>query len=318
MTHFSPAPAFSPPACGGLERGRNRQRRFQRGNREAVHAFSPPACGGSGREADEGGLSLSASRLAWAVLLLANLLLSPAHAQDAAAAFERYRMGDYEGAIATGEAARTGDGLAVAARAAFAEAQLRDMPCQPCLKRVEDLARRSIMLDMNHPDAYVYLAAAMGYEARIIGYVQASLDKYPEITKQAIDHALSVAPNDSWSLATLGGWHFELVRNAGSLLGRTLFGARIVEGEDAFRRSFAADPGNLVVRLQYVLATSAYDLNHYRQQIAGQLAAIAMIQPRTAYEMALKQRAAELQQLLNTGNRAEYLALIRHYQGYPA
>lgn len=243
--------------------------------------------------------------------------ISAAHAQDAATAFERYRMGDYEGAIATGEAAKSGEGIAVAARAAFAEANLREIPCLPCLKRVEELARRSIMLDMNHPESYVYLAAALGYEARIIGYVRASLDKYPEITKQAIDHALVVAPNDTWSLATLGGWHFEIVRNAGGLIARTLFGARIEAGEDAFRRAIAADPGNVVVRLQYVLATSAYDLNHYRTQIADQLAAIAMIEPRTAYEQVMKQRAAQLLNLLNANRRPEYVALINRYEGYP-
>src|SRR5436309_7477725 len=100
-----------------------------------------------------------------AALLVACVSASGVRAQDAAAAFERYRMGDYAGAIATGEAANTGEGLAVATRAAFADANLRDMPCLSCLKRVEDLARRSIALDMNHPDAYVYLAAAMGYES---------------------------------------------------------------------------------------------------------------------------------------------------------
>jgi hypothetical protein len=246
------------------------------------------------------------------------LVSAPAHAQNAAAAFERYRMGDYEGAIATGEAAKTGEGLAVAARAAFAEAQLRDMPCLACLKRVQELAQRSIMLDMSHPEAYVYIAAAMGYESRIVGYVRAALDKYPERTRQAIDHALSVAPNDAWSLAALGGWHFELVRNAGSLLARTLFGASIDAGENAFRRAMAADPGNLIVRLQYVLAISTFDLNHYHQQAAEQLAAIATIEPRTAYEMVMKQRAAQLLQLLSAGNRAQYLARIRHYEGYPA
>ena len=252
------------------------------------------------------------------VTLIACAANFPAHAQDAAAAFERYRMGDYDGAIAVGEASKTGDGLAVATRAAFAEANLRDPPCLDCLKRVEDLARRSIMLEMNHPEAYIYLAAALGYESRIIGYVRASVDRYPELTKQAIDHALAVAPNDSWSLAALGGWHFEIVRDAGSLLARTLFGARVQAGEDAFRRSIAADPGNLVVRLQYVLAISAYDLNHYRTQIAEQLAAIAMIEPRTAYEQVMKQRAAQLLNLLNANRRPEYVALINRYQGYPA
>ncbi len=257
------------------------------------------------------------SALALAVLF-ACFSLSSGHAQDAAAAFERYRMGDYEGAITTGEAAKTGAGLAVAARAAFAEANLRDMPCLSCLKRVEDLARRSIMLDVSRPEAFVYLAAALGYESRIIGYVRASLEHYPEMAKQAVDHALADDPNDAWSLAAFGGWHIEIVHDAGSFLARNLFGARVDLGEDAFRRAFAADPGNLVIRLQYTLSMSSFDLNRYRSEIANQLSAIAMLEPRTAYEVVMKQRAARLLDLLKSDRQADYRALVRQYQGYPA
>lgn len=242
----------------------------------------------------------------------------PVQAQDAATAFTHYQMGDYQGAIRIGEAANNGPGLAVAARAAFAEANLRDMPCLSCLRQVEALARRSIMLDMSHPEAFVYLAAALGYESRIIGYVRATVEHYPEMAKQAIDHALADDPNDAWSLAALGGWHLEIVRNGGSFLARTLYGARPDLGEDAFRRGFATDPGNLVIRLQYVLSAAGYDLNHYRDEIAGQLAAIATTKPRTAYEVAMKQRAARLQDVLKSGRNADFLALIKKYQGYPA
>ena len=257
-------------------------------------------------------------RIIAAVMFAAAFLGLPAQAQDAATAFEHYRMGDYQGAVRIGEAANNGPGLAVAARAAFAEANLRDTPCLSCLQQVEALARRSIMLDMSHPDAFVYLAAALGYESRIIGYVRATVEHYPEMAKQAIDHALADDPNDAWSLAALGGWNMEIVRNGGSFIARTLYGARADQGEDAFRRAFAADPGNLVIRLQYVLSAAAFDLNHYRNEIAGQLAAIAMTQPRTVYESAMKQRAVRLQDLLKQGNNAEFLALIKKYQGYPA
>ncbi|MDE2476128.1 MAG: hypothetical protein KGO48_13830 [Alphaproteobacteria bacterium] len=242
---------------------------------------------------------------------------SQAQAQDAATALQHYQMGDYQGAIRIGEAANNGPSFAVATRAAFAVANLRDTPCLSCLRQVEALARHSIMLDMTHPDAFVYLAAALGYESRIIGYVRATLENYPEMAKQAIDHALADDPNDAFSLAALGGWHFEIVRNGGSFVARTVYGARIDAGEDAFRRATVADPGNLVIRLQYVFATAAYDLKRYRNQVTEQLVAIAMTEPRTAYETAMKQRAARLQDLLKSGRNADFLALIKKYQGYP-
>jgi hypothetical protein len=252
-----------------------------------------------------------------AAMLLLWLAGLSARAEDANPIFDLYRMGNYEGAIAAGQAANTGEGLAIAARAAFAEANLSDSPCMPCLKRVEGLARRSIMLDANRPDAFVYLAAAIGYEARIIGYLNATVARYPEQAKQVLERALAAAPNDAWSLAAMGAWHIEIVRNGGSFLARTVYGARADAGEEFFRRAFTADPNNLVIRLQYVLAMSAYDLNRNREKMAEQLMAAATLQPRTAYETVMKARAARLLELLKANRRAEYLALINRYQGYP-
>ena len=102
-------------------------------------------------------------RFAFACLLAA-ALTGPSLAAGIAP-FDLYKAGRYEDAIKAGEAANTGQGLAVAARAAFAEANLSEMPCLSCLQRVETYARRSIALDSAHPDAFGYLAAALGYQA---------------------------------------------------------------------------------------------------------------------------------------------------------
>src|ERR1700687_3552529 len=79
-----------------------------------------------------------------------------------------YRAGNYEAAVAAGEAEGSGESLAVAARAVLADANLRDVPCMPCQQRAERLARRSIALDTKHPEAFVYLAGTLGYEARLV------------------------------------------------------------------------------------------------------------------------------------------------------
>ena len=232
--------------------------------------------------------------------------------------FELYRAGKYEAAIAAGEAANSGNGLAIAARAAFAQANLSETPCLACLQRVEALARRSVALDAMHPDAFVYLAAAVGNEARIVGSLRAQLAHYPEIAKEAIDRALALAPNDAWSLAAAGTWHIEVVRNAGSVLARTIYGARAGAGVDYFTRAFAADPKNLVIRFQYALSLSGYDFDAYAEGATAALAAIATIEPRTAYESAIKQRAARLLDLVKANSHADYLALVSRYQGYPS
>src|SRR5258705_2585637 len=159
-----------------------------------------------------------------------------------------YRAGIYEAAVAAGEAEGSGASLAVAARAVLADANLSDVPCMTCLQRAEALARRSIALDTQHPEPYVYLAMALGYEARIVGSLRARFARYPEQAKEAIDRALAVAPNDSWSLAAAGTWNIEVVRNGGSFLARSLYGASVAAGEDYLRRAVAAEPENLVIR----------------------------------------------------------------------
>jgi tetratricopeptide (TPR) repeat protein len=251
-------------------------------------------------------------------VLIAGLSAAPAFCSEGStAAFELYRAGNYEAAIAAGEAANDAEALAVAARAAFAEANLGEKPCLACLQRVEGLARRSLTLDTMHPEGFVYLAAALGYEARIVGNIRAQLARYPDIAKDALDKALSVAPDDAWSLASTGAWHIEVVRGGGSFLARSLYGARIETGEDYFRRAFAADPANPVIRFQYALTVSGYDFSAYRDRAKAQLAAAAMLEPRTAYERAIQKRALRLLDLINANKRAEYLALVDNYQGYP-
>src|SRR5882672_441591 len=184
---------------------------------------------------------------------------SASAAERGNAPMDLYRAGNYEAAVAAGEAEGSGDSLAVAARAVLADANLRDVPCMTCLKRAEALARRSIALDTQHPEPYVYLAMALGYEARIVGSLRARFARIPEQAKEAIDRALAVAPNDSWSLAAAGTWHVEVVRNGGKFLARVLYGARVEVGEEFLKRAVAADPENLVIRFQHALLLSGVD-----------------------------------------------------------
>src|SRR4029077_3924672 len=197
----------------------------------------------------------------------------------------------------------------------LADANLRDAPCMTCLQRAEALARHSIALDAQHPEPYVYLATALGYEARIVGSLRARFAGYPEQAKEAIDRALAIAPNDSWSLAAAGMWHIEVVRNGGRLLARALFGARFEASEDYLRRAVAAEPENLVIRFQRALLMSG-NLEVNRETVTADLAVATMTEPRTAYERALKTRAARLLDLIHANRRDEYMALVNRYQGY--
>ena len=225
--------------------------------------------------------------------------------------------GGYEAAIEAGEAQGDAAGYALAARAALAEATLRDRPCLECLHHARDLARHAIMEDADYAEGHIEFAAALGYEARLIGSFRARFGRFAEQAKDAIDTALRLTPDDPWALSAAGGWNIEVVRTGGSLLGRLLYGATFEKGVDLYRRALAADPGNQVISLQYALALTSYDFEGKRLEIMAVLDATAREDPRDAYSGVMKARAAELLDLLMRDKRDDYRALARRYLGFP-
>ncbi len=253
------------------------------------------------------------------VFFLAALRLAPAAAAELSPVkpLGLYIRGDYAAAIEAGEKANDGEGLAVAARAVLAQADLRDSPCLECLQRAESYATRAMEADPKRTEAYVYYAIALGYEARIVGMLRARLANYPTKAKRALDTALMTSPGDAWTLAALGGWNVEVVRMGGRLLGRVVYGASFDDGVDYFRKGIAADPENMVLHFQYALSLAGYDAEENRAEIEMALMNAAGEMPRTAYEKVLKMRAGILLDLLRTGRRDEFRALVSRYQGFP-
>jgi tetratricopeptide (TPR) repeat protein len=229
---------------------------------------------------------------------------------------ELYARGGFLAAAEAG--ARIGDGstYALAARATIADATLRDLPCLECLRRAQELARLGITQDSNFVDNHIMLAAAIGYEARLIGAIRARLANYPSASKEAIDTALKLAPHDPLALSVAGGWNIEVVRTAGSLLGNLLYGASFEKGVAYYRQAIAGDPGNLVIQLNYALSVSSYDFEGKRLEIMAVLEAAARSDPFDAYSQAMRGRAAILHDLLLREDYEEYQALARRYLGF--
>jgi hypothetical protein len=292
--------------------------------------FHPPSMGRSIREADRVGKSLPAKarphptrcarrpphagEVKAVLLLLFTLLATPALA---ATPYDLYAAGHYTDAIKAGIAANTGTGYLIATRAALADATTRPAPCLDCLRRAEGFARKAIALDPKLADAHVYLAAAMGYEARIVGPVWARAHNYPGQAKDELDAALAIDAKDSWALGALGGWNVEIVRTGGDTLASWLYSATVDQGLAAFAAAFRIAPDNLAVRYQYALSLSGYDPDRFAQQIKDAFARIAKLKPATVYEALSKSRAAELAALLAKGDRTSFDAKVHQYQGYP-
>jgi len=249
-----------------------------------------------------------------AALLALVLAASPA---ENSALFGLYAQGQYEEAMSQGEATGTAAGFAIAARAALADAMMRPQPCLECLKRAEAYARRAVAADRGAADGHVWLAAALGYEARIVGLVRARLDNDPAQAKANLDEALKAQPDNAYALAALGGWNVEIVRAGGKFLANKLYGASIEQGMTLFDRAVRAQPRNVAVRYQIALSLAGLNPVTHRSRIDSELEAAIHAAPETAYEKFVQGRAAELLMLLKRNDRDAFETKLRSFQGYP-
>ena len=231
--------------------------------------------------------------------------------------YRLYAGGRYDEAMRAGAASRTAYGYAIAARAALADAVLRDQPCLDCLKRSEAYARQAVAADPAFADGQVWLAAALGYEARITGMVRARLSDSPGQSKAALDTALKSEPDNPYAVAALGGWNIEIVRGGGAYLARILYGASEVNGTALFDRAAHDAPDNVAVHYQIALSLAGFDADKYRSRIESEWVAATRDAPATTYEKAMQARAGELLALLRRGDTDKFDAMVHKYQGYP-
>lgn len=249
--------------------------------------------------------------------LAALFLLLPVSAWAATSdeIFAVYARGDYEQATRLGEASHTATGLATAARAVLADAMLRDTPCLPCLERAEALSRQAVAADPRHAFGQIWLAVAMGYQARITGAVKARIKNAPAQSKAALDTAVADDPRNAYAVSALGGWHIEVVRGGGGAMARLFYGARETTALSLFDRSVGLAPDNVAVRYQIGLSLAGFDPDKYHARIATELKAAVAAVPATAYEKRIQARAQELLGLLN--QREAFDLRVRKYQGFP-
>ena len=249
------------------------------------------------------------------ILSLLLVLTVPALADDAAL-FALYARGDYTQAVRAGEAAHNAYGYALAARAAMADAVLRDTPCMDCLQKAESLARQAVAADPKLADGQIWLAVSLGYQARLQGMARAQMRRLPGQAKAALEAAIADDGANPYAISALGGWHLEVVKAGGPFMARSLYDASLPRALALFDRAVALAPGNVAVRYQIALSLAGLDPDVHRARIAAELDAALRATPNTAYEKAMQARAAELKAVLGA-SRPVLDAKVRKFQGYP-
>ncbi len=254
-------------------------------------------------------------RVAYLLAVTAFLWAPVAQAADNGA-LALFVVGKYAQAEKAGVAMGNAQGYAIAARSVLAD-ELMHPPCLECLERAEAYARKAIAADPKYPEGHIYLAVTFGYEARIIGLIEARIKGYAEESKQNLDDVLAVEPNNAWALAGIAGWNIEIVRSAGETLARWTYGASLKTGREYFAKAFAVDPNNLVLRYQCALVLGAYDPDLYRKDIEDTLARAVAGTPHSEFDKFEQARAHALLDTIRSGDLETFSKMVRHDQGYP-
>lgn len=246
--------------------------------------------------------------------VIALVLALPAHAQSSR---DLYVAGKFAEAERAALAQATPAGYALAARSELAAETMRAEPCLECLKRAETYALRAIATDPHLVEGHIEYVIAIGFEARVIGMIQAHFKGYAEKAKQHIDAALAADPANPWAWAALGNWNIEIAQDGGTALARLIYGATVRKGLADFAKAFAATPDSLVLHYHYALALAAYDRTVYRDAIAAALARASTGVPHSAYDAYAQKCARDLLAAWKSGDMQTFDRLVRHDQGYP-
>ncbi len=149
------------------------------------------------------------------------------------------------------------DCFAIAARATLVGGYFEadQDACIEAAKRAEDFAREALKRDPDHVEGHVQLGLALGRRGAEIAAVKAHLLRLAPRSRNHIERAVKLDPQNAWALAALGGWHLEVVRRGGA----RVYGASVDEGVAAFERALALAPENPAIAYQFGLRLAGLD-----------------------------------------------------------
>ncbi len=242
---------------------------------------------------------------------------SPAKAQenttpsDFDAALKLYQMGDYDEAARVGAVDKTADGLALAAQATLVIARYYAEPDEQIglIEHALELTEYALNLDPDHVAAHIHRAIALGFRGRIEGSSRDARD-----SKKLIDHALTLAPENSWVWAALGGWHGEVVRKAGSFFGSIIFGAKFKKGKQAFAQAMELAPDSIAIRTAYVRMLLKVRPRREHGEIIAQLDLVTTMEPEDAFDIFMIRLADAMMQAIKKNDKDRLGFLLEDQQ----
>lgn len=260
------------------------------------------------------GLSVKAGLLVAAIAVF-NFGGNAAVAAVAERALQDYDAGRFLSAAATARQSGTAEGLAFAARAELAHADMLASKAARAgiIARAEEDARAAIALAPDASEPRLQLAIALGFKGRLDGQVLAHIEGYADEARAHLDIVLAREPDNPWAHALLGGWHLEIV-GLGGFLGRALYGAEIEAGSASYERALSLRPGDPVISYQWALQLASIEEQAYSAQAIDVLSRASGRTSSRFLDERTRARIAELDAALRADDREQIRTLIKRHR----
>jgi tetratricopeptide (TPR) repeat protein len=238
---------------------------------------------------------------ALALLLVSTGNATAAQYEEAVRLFER---GNYLEAASIAAAEETAPHLALMARSLLTHAIYVADPSRrtAAVQRAEQAARKALSIDPNHVEAHLQLVIVLYQQSRVASPVNAYLQGYASEARSHLDTALRIEPDNPWAHSLLGGWHFEIVRQAGPTLAYLLLEADLAEGHAAFDRALYLMPNSIVMQYEYARTLLLAGPSANRNKAVGALIAALSQTPASHLEKLMSDRAKATLEAVKTGD----------------
>ncbi|MFQ5348349.1 MAG: hypothetical protein ACE5ED_10975 [Rhodothalassiaceae bacterium] len=219
----------------------------------------------------------------------------------------QFREGRWLPAAALARCDDSAAGFALAARSTLVAASLtadkrrRERLLDLAIRDVEKALER----DPDHLEARLQAAAAYGFRAQVR---RAANDV--RRSRDHVERALALAPDDPLVLAARGYWHGRTVLGAGSFFARIFFGARRKKAIAAFEAALARAPENLIIRVGFGRMLLRFEDAQDSERGLAELARAMSLPARTALEREMKRQAALLLDRARKGADRHQLARL--------
>lgn len=241
------------------------------------------------------------------IIFLSLPLQASQHGYSFKSALQKQNMGYFQQSLQEASKLKTADGYALAARA-------RLILVRFYIKKEKRLthtelaladALKALEIDERHLEGNLQAAVAWGFKARI--------RKQSEDARRAkfyIDQALLYHPDSPWAWAANGGWHAEVVEEAGILLGRILLGASRKTSITSFKKAIGLSQNPIPFYLAYSQSLFRSGKKKYHDEAYNMLQKMIALPPQNYLDQISQKFAIQMLQAIENKDTEQLNVLL--------